>query len=124
MYCPVSRKARTTSTPKIRCNLFIEFMDEGVGRRLRSVARGRLKVRARAGARERDAERGAFARRALDGDVAGVLLYDAVGDGEAEARAAPDTLGREERVVNLGDVLGRDAHAGVGDFDDDGLLGG
>src|SRR5690349_10189542 len=66
---------------------------------------------------KRDAKRGAFARRALDGDVAGMLLDDAVGDRETEPCATPDALGREEWIVNLGDVFRRDADARVGDFD-------
>src|SRR5690349_11287792 len=59
------------------------------------VARG-LKSRARAGGRERDAEGRPAPRRALDADVARVLLHDAVRDREAEPRAAPHALRREE----------------------------
>ena len=86
------------------------------------VARG-LKVCARVDGRKRDAEGGAPARCALDGDVSGVLLHDAVGDGEAEARAAPDACRGVERVVNLGDVFGRDADACVRDFDEERAVG-
>src|SRR5207253_4381215 len=85
-------------------------------RRTSSVARG-LEARVGAGGGQGDAEGGAAARSALDGDVAGVLLHDAIGDGEAEPRAAPDTLRREERIVDACDVLGRDADAVVRDFD-------
>src|SRR5918993_3937952 len=88
-----------------------------------SVADGLQARGAGRGDGERDAEGGAATGRALDGDVAGVLLHDAVGDGEAEAGAAPDALGREERVVEAGDVLGRDADAGVDDLDGDGAVG-
>ena len=56
---------------------------------------------------------------ALDVNLAGVLLNDAVGDGEAEAGAALVArlgrgLGGEERIVDALEVLGRDAGAGVG----------
>src|SRR3954471_24488120 len=116
MYCPVSRKTTSASAPKMRWSFFI-FSDGIVLTCLIcSVARG-LQVCAGVDGRKRDAKRGAFARRALDGDVARVLLDDAVGDGEAQARAAPDAFGREEGVVNLGDVFGRDADARVRDFD-------
>src|ERR1043165_6166130 len=68
-----------------------------------------------------DAEGRAPPGRALDGDVAGVLLHDAVRDGEAQPRAAPDALRGEEGVVDARDVFGRDADAGVGDLDGDGV---
>src|ERR1035441_1496375 len=57
---------------------------------------------------------------ALDMDLAGVFLDDAVGDGEAEAGAAPvarlgHCFGGEERIVDALEILGSDAGAGVGD---------
>ena len=47
-----------------------------------------------------------------------VLAHDAVGDRQAEAGAAADRLGREERIVDARELLGRNARAGVGDFGD------
>ena len=44
---------------------------------------------------------------------AAVLLHDAVGDRQAEAGALADRLGREERIVDARQVLGRNAGAGV-----------
>ena len=58
-----------------------------------------------------------LARGALDTDVAGVFLDNSVRDGETEPGALADAFGGVERIVNLGDVLGRDADAGVGDLD-------
>ena len=48
-----------------------------------------------------------------------MFLNDAVGDGEAQSRAAPvpgpgHGLGGEERIVNTLEVLGSDAAAGIG----------
>ena len=53
----------------------------------------------------------------VDDDLTAVHLDDAVRDGEAEAGALADLLGREEGVEQLVEVLGRDADAGVGDRD-------
>ena len=57
---------------------------------------------------------------ALDMNLAGVLLNDAVGNGKAKAGAAPLAwsgrgLGGEERIVDALEMFGRDAGAGVGD---------
>ena len=49
--------------------------------------------------------------------MSGVLLDDAVADGESEPGALAHTFRRVERIVNLGDVLRRDADARVGDLD-------
>src|SRR5579859_2480212 len=62
---------------------------------------------------------GADADGALDVDLAGVLLDDAVAYGEAEAGAAPfaglgSGLGSKEWVINALEIFGRDAGAGVG----------
>ena len=75
-----------------------------------------------------DAEGGAGGARGrvgvgLHGDLAAVHLDDAVGDGEAEARALADLLGREERAEQLVEVLLGDAHALVLHGDDDVLVG-
>ena len=50
----------------------------------------------------------------VDGDGAAVLLDDALDDGQAQAGAAG--LGGEEGVEEVGEVLLRDAAAGVGLF--------
>ena len=50
-------------------------------------------------------------------DEAAGLLDDAVDGREAEAGALADLLGREERLEDLVDDLGRDAGAGVGHLD-------
>ena len=55
----------------------------------------------------------ALADDALAVDRAVVLAHDAVGDGQAEAGALADRLGREERIVDAGEVLARNAGAGV-----------
>src|SRR5437762_647965 len=69
--------------------------------------------------REIEMELGASAGLALNADLAGVLLNDAVGDGKSEAGAAAlagavGGLGGEERVVDARDVFGRDAASAVG----------
>ena len=76
------------------------------------------------GGGELEAERGAFANGALDADLAGVLLHDAVGDGEAEAGAFAlaflgCALGGEEGIVDAAEDFGRHAGAVVGDADFD-----
>ena len=63
-------------------------------------------------------KRGAGADGAFHMDLAGVLLNDAVRDGEAQAGAALVArlcLGGEEGIVDALQMLGRDAGAGVGD---------
>src|SRR5579872_3577346 len=64
----------------------------------------------------------AFAGRALNVNFASVLLNNAVCDREAEACAAAlaaaiGHLGGEKRIVDAGDVLGRDTAAGIGHGD-------
>src|SRR6185295_3109400 len=58
----------------------------------------------------------AQARSAVDADVAGMLLDDAVGYGQAETGAAPDALGGKKRIVNLGDIVRIDPDPIVCDF--------
>src|SRR6266446_6567519 len=58
----------------------------------------------------------AEAGRAGDTDVSGVLLHNAVGHGEPQAGTATDTFRSKEGVVDLGDVVRRNANAGVGNF--------
>ena len=53
--------------------------------------------------------------RTLGPELAAVLLDDLVADGEPEPGALADGLGREERVEDTADDVGRDARAGVGD---------
>ena len=48
--------------------------------------------------------------------VAVVLVDDAVGDRQAEAGAAADRLGREERIVDARQMLRRNARPGIGDL--------
>ena len=65
-------------------------------------------------------ERGAAAGRAVDANLAGVLLNDSVGHRESQSGAAAVTglrlvLGGEERIVDAMNVFLRDAGAGVGD---------
>src|SRR5919197_4160935 len=68
----------------------------------------------RGGQRENEAR--PLAHYALTLDRALVLADDAVGDGQAQAGAAPDRLGAEERIVDPRQVLGRYAGPGVGDL--------
>ena len=70
--------------------------------------------------RERQGQREARALpdRAVAVNRAVVLAHDAVGDRQAEAGAAADRLGREERVVDARELLRRNPGAGVGDFGD------
>src|SRR6185437_7892982 len=72
-------------------------------------------------------ERGAFPRAAFHGDLARVLLNDAVGDGEPQAGAAglavaSRILGGEERVVDAVNVLLGDTFAGAGVALDEGQV--
>src|SRR5918993_771808 len=62
-----------------------------------------------------DGEGGAPALGALDGDGAVVVFDGLLDDGEAEAGAR--LLGREVRLEQFRDVVGRDAAARVGDLD-------
>src|SRR5579884_1324719 len=48
-----------------------------------------------------------------DADGPAVQLDDLAGDGEAQARAAAGTLGGEEWVPHLGELVGGDAAPGV-----------
>ena len=71
------------------------------------------------GDRQADGEDRAPLRRAgLGRDLAAVLLEDLVADARPEAGAFADGLGREERVEDAAQDVGRDAGAGVGDADD------
>ena len=70
----------------------------------------------RAAAHQREPR--ALPDRAVAADRAVVLAHDAVGDRQAEAGAAADRLGREERIVDARELLRRDARAGVGDLGD------
>src|SRR5437879_13392720 len=67
-----------------------------------------------------DEERGAFARRAYDGNRAAVLLDDPICDGQAQSRPFPDLLSGEEGIKDppldrrgnpLSSVGERDLHA-------------
>ena len=69
--------------------------------------------RASLGLRQADGDRRALADRAGEVDRPAVALDDAVDHRQAEAGAL--LLRREERVEHLGQVLGRDARAGVGE---------
>ena len=70
------------------------------------------------GQRQRQREPRALPDRAVAVNRAVVLAHDAVGDRQAEARAAADRLGREERIVDARQLLRRNAGAGVGDLGD------
>src|SRR5437867_1187874 len=67
--------------------------------------------------RELQTEGTPLADGAFDADLPAVLAHDAVGDGEAEARAAAGGLGGEEGIEDLREVIGRDTHAVVADLD-------
>src|SRR3954452_22703052 len=58
---------------------------------------------------ERQAEPRAVAGRALAGDGAVVFLHDPVCDREPEAGALPDLLGREEWIIDPGELFRRDS---------------
>src|ERR1700730_6067473 len=58
-------------------------------------------VRYALGARQIDQEFGALPRRCLHLDVAATLFHDTVRSREAEARALPDLLRREEGLEDL-----------------------
>src|SRR5687768_1467605 len=66
---------------------------------------------------ERQRKPGPLAFRAVARDGAAVLLDDPVRDREAESRALAELLRREERVVDSGHLIGRDARTGVPDLD-------
>ena len=59
--------------------------------------------------RERQSEAGARAGNVLDLHAAAVGLDDADRQAEAEPRAFADALGREERIEDAMEMLGRDA---------------
>src|SRR4051812_42704807 len=72
--------------------------------------------------REIEMELGAGAGLTLNPDLASVLLDDAVGDRQAESGAAAFAravggLGGEERIVDAGDVFGRDAASAINNGD-------
>ena len=60
--------------------------------------------------------------RAAIADAAAERVDDAVADRQAEAGALADRLGREERLEQLGLVVGRNARAGVLDLEDDAVV--
>src|SRR5262245_49801200 len=59
------------------------------------------------------------ARVALDVNAAAVAGHDCVGDAQPEPAAPTERFGREERVEDATEDLGRDADAVVPDLDDD-----
>ena len=67
--------------------------------------------------RQEDAERGALAGLGIHVDKAAGLLDDAIHRREAKPGALADFLGREERLEDLVDDIGRNAGAGIGDVD-------
>ena len=67
--------------------------------------------------RQIDGESRALAGRARDLDVAAGLLGKAERLAEAEAGSLADFLGREERLEDRVDMIGRNAGAGVRDSD-------
>src|SRR5689334_12286864 len=66
---------------------------------------------------QQDPEGGPGADLALHRDAAAMTIDDAVNDRQAEARTLADVLGREERIEDLRDHVGRDPGAVVGDGD-------
>src|SRR5207249_4605684 len=66
--------------------------------------------------REIEVEDGAAGGRAAASNAAAERVDDAVADREPEAGALPDRLGREERLKQLGFVVGGNAGAGILDF--------
>ena len=69
------------------------------------------------GERQRKRKAGSLAERAVAGDRAAMFLDDAVGDGQTEAGAFADLLGREERIVDARELIRRNPGAGVGNLD-------
>ena len=49
----------------------------------------------------------------------GVLLDNSIGHGQSQTSAAPNAFGGEERIVDLSDVLGRNPHPGIGNFNNE-----
>jgi hypothetical protein len=66
---------------------------------------------------QEDVERGAAIGLGLHIDEAAGLFDDAIDRRQAEAGALADFLGREERLEDLVDDVGRNAGAGVGNVD-------
>ena len=61
---------------------------------------------------------------AVDRHVAVALPNDSIERRKAEPRSLASFLGREERLEDVGQVIGRDADAGIADFEQDpGALG-
>ncbi len=94
-------------------------LDDQDAARIHAQARGRrillAPLHAGVGARQVDLDRGADPRLALDLDAAARLLDEAVDHGEAQAGAAPRTLGGEEGLEDALDHRLLHAAAGVGD---------
>src|SRR6266849_5535267 len=65
------------------------------------------------GERQRERKARTLTDRAVTTNGAVVLADDAVRDRQPQTCAAPDRLGREKRIVNAGQLLGRNARAGV-----------
>src|SRR5262249_12951166 len=70
-----------------------------------------------AGTRQFDGECGPDSYLARDSDVAPVALEDGMHHGQAEARPLAGRLGRVERIEDVAQVCGRDAHPGVADLE-------
>src|SRR6185437_13542066 len=68
--------------------------------------------------RQHQREAGALSNRAVASDHPVVLVDDPVGDRQAEAGAAADRLGGEERIVDARQLLWRDPRSGVGNLGD------
>jgi len=67
-------------------------------------------------------EQAAGARLALDRNSPGMVLNDAVAHRKTQSRSLADLLGGEERVIDLGQVLGTDSNPGVAETDDHCLI--
>src|SRR5467141_474297 len=81
----------------------------------RRPSRWRRTRRSGMAGRQAEGERRAEARGAADVDLAAVLLDDPVDEGESEP--GPLRLGGEERLEDVGQVVGPDAFAAVGHRD-------
>src|SRR5262249_53161901 len=92
------------------------------GYTLRPAASGGGLLAGRRHERQHQLELGADAHGGIHGDLPAVLLDDLVGDRQAEPRALADRLGREERIEDLGQDIGRYALAVVLDFHRDVLV--
>ena len=108
--------------PVDRAQVDLEVLQDFLGRQKRFVNHSSASSAAGRD-RQLDREDGAAVRMVGGDDLPAVLLHDAVGDRQPQARALADLLGRVERLEDARQRVGRNAVPGVAHRRDDPVAG-